>query len=163
MISIIVAMAEERAIGHQQDLLCYLPADLKHFKSITSGHPIIMGRKTFESLPNGALPNRKNIVISRNRTLHYPDTTVVGSIEEALREAGDDNEIFIIGGASIYEAALPFADRMYLTFIHHAFSEADTFFPQWNPTQWREINREDHKADDRNPYDYSFVTVERPQ
>lgn len=161
MISIIVAIAEGLAIGHQQDLLCYLPADLKHFKNITSGHPIIMGRKTFESLPNGALPNRKNIVISRNADLSFPNTVMTASLQEALQQAGPDEEVFIIGGASIYEAALPIADRMYLTFIHHRFDEADTFFPQWNESEWKEIAHEAHTADEKNRFDYTFVTLER--
>lgn len=161
MISMIVAMAEGNAIGHQQDLLCYLPADLKHFKQITTGHPIIMGRKTFESLPNGALPNRKNIVISRNTELQFDNVTMTNSLQEALDAAAGDEEVFIIGGASIYEAALPIADRMYLTFIHHRFDEADTFFPQWDDAEWHEVEREAHKADEKNGYDYTFVTLER--
>ncbi|MEG1587067.1 MAG: dihydrofolate reductase [Bacteroidales bacterium] len=161
MISIIVAIAEKNAIGHQQDLLCYLPADLKHFKTLTTGHPIIMGRKTFESLPKGALPNRTNIVMSRNKENKYPDTVGVTSLQEAIEAAGNDREIFIIGGASVYAEALPFADRMYLTLIHHSFPEADTFFPEWNPEEWSEITREQHPADEKNPHPYTFVTLER--
>lgn len=161
MISIIVAIAEGNAIGHQQDLLCYLPADLKHFKQITTGHPIIMGRKTFESLPNGALPNRKNIVISRNAQLQFPNVTMTGSLEEAIVAADSDDETFIIGGASIYEAALAIADRMYLTFIHHRFDEADTFFPQWDKAEWQEVASESHQPDEKNAYAYTFVTLER--
>ncbi|MEG1380077.1 MAG: dihydrofolate reductase, partial [Bacteroidales bacterium] len=114
-----------------------------------------------ESLPNGALPNRKNIVISRNADLSFPNTVMTASLQEALQQAGPDKEVFIIGGASIYEAALPIADRMYLTFIHHRFDEADTFFPQWNESEWKEIAREAHTADEKNRFDYTFVTLER--
>ncbi|MEG1617250.1 MAG: dihydrofolate reductase [Bacteroidales bacterium] len=161
MISIIVAIAAENAIGKDQDLLCYLPADLKHFKELTTGHTIVMGRRTFESLPKGALPNRTNIVLTRRAESTFPGTEVFPSLEKALDFAKQDPEIFIIGGASVYEEALALADRMYLTFIHHTFAGADTFFPTWNENEWREIDREDFKADEKNKFDYSFVTLER--
>lgn len=161
MISIIVAMANDRAIGRNGDLLCYLPADLKHFKQITSGHPILMGRKTFESLPNGALPNRKNVVITRNAELQFANVTMTNSLEAALEAAGEADETFIIGGASIYAAALPVADRMYLTFIDASFADADTFFPNWNPDEWVETAREEHAPDEKNAYAYTFVTLDR--
>lgn len=159
-ISLIAAVANNNAIGHQQDLLCYMPADLKHFKELTSGHTIVMGRRTFESLPKGALPNRTNIVLTRNKELSFPGTQIVSSMAQAI-DATTDDAVFLIGGASVYREGLAFANRMYLTFIHHTFAEADTFFPQWDPEQWQEVGREDFKADEKNPYDYSFVTFER--
>lgn len=161
MISIIVAMADGNAIGYQQELLCHLPADLKHFKSITTGHPVIMGRKTFESLPNGALPNRKNIVLTHQKEIKYPNVTIVSTMQDAIAAADNDPEIFVIGGASVYRDALAFADKLYLTVIHHQFDEADTFFPAWDSEEWIEIAREDFKADEKNRFDYSFVTFQR--
>ena len=159
-IALIAAVADHNAIGYKQDLLCYLPADLRHFKEITSGHTIVMGRRTYESLPKGALPNRTNIVLTRNSEIDFPNTTIYPSMEAALQNISDD-KIYLIGGASVYQEGLAFANRMYLTFIHHTFPQADTFFPQWNPDEWRIVSREDFKADEKNPYDYSFVTLDR--
>ncbi len=159
--AIIVALAENNAIGKNNDLLCYMPADLKHFKELTTGHTVVMGRRTFESLPKGALPNRDNIVITRNENLNFENTIMVHSMEEAIKAADKEKKIFIIGGASVYNEALDFADTLYLTFIHHAFSDADTFFPKWNTDEWVETERIDFKADEKNPFDYSFVTLKR--
>ncbi|GHV58424.1 dihydrofolate reductase [Bacteroidia bacterium] len=160
-LSIIVALGKNNEIGKGNDLLCHLPADLRHFKEITSGKTIIMGRKTFDSLPQGPLPNRTNIVISRNPDLKIEGAVVCPSLDFALLKSMDEEEIFIIGGAQIYRQALAAADKLYLTKIHAAFPEADTFFPEINYKEWREVGRETHPADEKHPYSYSFVELER--
>lgn len=160
MISLIVAVASNGAIGKQQDLLCHLPNDLKRFKVITLGHTIVMGRRTFESLPKGALPGRTNVVVTRNADASWDNTVVVNSIEEVLADSAD-KELFVIGGGMLYKQTLDRADRLYITHIHHEFPEADTFFPEVNYDEWIEIEREEHQADERHPYDYSFVTYQR--
>lgn len=160
MISLIVAIAANNAIGRNNDLLCYLPNDLKRFKAITLGHTIVMGRRTYESLPKGALPGRTNVVITRQADAAWENTVIVHSVDEALNDA-DSKELFVIGGATLYEQTLNRADRLYITHIHHEFADADTFFPKIDYTQWREIEREAHCADERHPYDYTFVTYER--
>lgn len=160
MISLIVAMAHNRVIGKNNGMPWHLPADLKHFKKITSGKPVIMGRKTFESIGK-ALPNRRNIVISRNAAYQAPDCEVVTSLSAALALVADANEICIIGGAQIFQEALPMADRLYLTFIDLKI-EGDTFFPEWNHIHWRELFHDTHPADQQNPYALTFVTLERP-
>lgn len=159
MISLIVAIAANNAIGKNQNLLCHLPNDLKRFKAITLGHTIVMGRRTFESLPKGALPGRTNVVVTHS-DMQWDNTIVVNSIEEALADS-DKSELFIIGGATLYQQTLERAQRLYITHIHHTFEDADTFFPVIDYSQWREIEREEHTADERHPYDYSFVTYER--
>lgn len=160
MISLIVAVAANNAIGKQQDLLCYLPNDLKRFKAITLGHTIVMGRRTYESLPKGALPGRTNVVVTGNADAAWGNVVVVHSVDEALAHA-DGKELFVIGGATLYRQTLDRADRLYLTHIHHSFEDADTFFPEIDYSQWREVEREAHTADERHPYDYTFVTYER--
>ena len=160
MISLIVAIAQNGAIGNNQELLCHLPNDLKRFKAITLGHTIVMGRRTYESLPKGALPGRTNVVVTCQADVAWENTIVAHSIDEALANS-ESSELFIIGGATLYEQTLQRANRLYITHIHHAFEQADTFFPAIDYDQWREIEREEHKADERNPYDYSFVTYER--
>ena len=160
-ISIIVVIGRNNEIGKGNELLCYLPADLKHFKEITSGHTIIMGRKTFDSLPKGPLPNRKNIIVSRNPELKIEGATVYSSLDYALLKLIDEEEVFIIGGAQIYEQALPIADKLYLTRIHASFPEADTFFPSIDIRKWREVSRETHPADEKNPYSFTFLDCER--
>lgn len=159
--AIIVAIAADNAIGKDNDLLCHMPSDMKHFRELTTGHTVVMGRRTFESLPKGALPNRDNIVISRNMNLHFDNTKVVHSMQEAIDSADKNKKIFIIGGASVYNDALAFADTLYLTVVHHSFEGADTFFPQWDENVWVETERNDFEADEKNPYDYSFVTLKR--
>jgi dihydrofolate reductase len=158
-ISIIVVLGKNNEIGKEGKLLCHLPADLRHFKEITWGHPVIMGRKTFESLPKGALPNRKNIVLSRNRDLKIESADVYQTLDSALIHLIDENEVFIIGGAQIYEQALPVAGKIYLTKIQAAFPDADTFFPPFDIREWKEINRETFPADEKNPYPYSFIEL----
>lgn len=160
MISLIVAVASNNAIGKQQDLLCYLPNDLKRFKAITLGHTIVMGRRTYESLPKGALPGRTNVVVTGSTDAAWENVQVVHSVDEALACA-DEKELFVIGGATLYRQTLDRADRLYITHIHHSFDDADTFFPEVDFTQWREVEREAHTADERHPYDYTFVTYER--
>ena len=160
-LSAIVVIADDGAIGKDNGLLCHLPADLKHFKSITMGHTIIMGRRTFESLPKGALPGRENIVVSRNADYRAEGAKVCTSIEQAVAEASMPGECFILGGAQLYASTIAQVDKLYLTAIHAHFDDADAYFPAINPEEWTEIDREDHKADDKNRFDYSFVTLKR--
>ena len=155
MISIIVAIAENRAIGSEKKLIYWLPNDLKRFKALTTGHTIIMGRNTFLSLPKGALPNRRNIVLSRSAKA-FEGCDVYPSLEEALKHCTPDEDIYIIGGASVYRQALPLADRLCLTEIDDTPAEADTFFPPYED-DWQEESREDHPIDDRHDFRYSFV------
>ncbi len=157
-ISIIAAMAENRAIGINNKMPWHLPADLRHFKALTVGKPIIMGRKTWESLP-GLLPNRPHIVVTRD--LHYQakGCQVVHSIDEALTAAGDVPEIMIVGGAAFYAAMLPQADRLYLTQVKTTVA-GDVFFPHYNATDWQIIAQEKHAADEKNPFSYCFLTLE---
>jgi dihydrofolate reductase len=156
-----VVIGKNNEIGKGNHLLCHLPADLKHFKAITSGHAIIMGRKTFDSLPKGALPNRRNLVISRNSDLEIEGAEVYSSLDLALIKLIDEEEVFIIGGAQIYAQTLPFADKLYLTKIHADFPEADVFFPAIPSNEWQEVSRETFPADEKNPYPFSFIDYER--
>jgi len=154
MITIIAAVARNRAIGFENKLLYWLPNDLKRFKQLTTGHTIIMGRRTFESLPKGALPNRRNIVLSRSAK-EFPNCECYTSLKEALSHCQPDEDIYIIGGASVYQQALPLADRLCLTEIDDTPAEADTFFPSYD--DWQEVNRESHDTDERHAYPYAFV------
>ena len=158
MISIIAAVARNRAIGYQNKLIYWLPDDLKRFKQLTTGHTIVMGRNTFLSLPKGALPNRRNIVLSTTQST-FPGCDVYTSLEEALNHCRPDEDIYIIGGASVYAQAMPFADRLCLTEIDDTPAEADTFFPPYD--DWQEEKREDHPADDRHAYPFAFVDYVR--
>ena len=157
-VSIIVAIGENNAIGKDNQLLWHLPADLRHFKNKTSGHTIIMGRKTFDSVGK-PLPNRRNIVVTR-QDIKIEGCEVVKSIDDALALCGDEEEVFIGGGAEIYKLAMPKTDRIYLTIVHQEF-DADTFFPEIDFSQWVETSREDHEADQKNNIPYSFLTLER--
>ncbi len=158
-INIIAAVAQNRAIGKDNRLLYWLPNDLKRFKSLTTGHTIIMGRKTYESLPKGALPNRRNIVLSRT-TESLPGCDCYPSLDEALAHCSDNEQLFIIGGASIYEQTLPMADRLYLTEIEDTPEEADAFFPPYD--EWVVEKEEKHTIDDRHLFNYAFVDYVRP-
>ncbi len=164
-IVLIAAFAQNRVVGIENRLPWHLPEDLKYFKRTTSGKAIIMGRKTYDSIGR-PLPNRTNIVITRNPDFTAPGIKVVDSLEAAIAMAKEVNlingveEVMIIGGASIYESALPIADRLYLTHVH-AKVEGDAYFPEVNFQKWTEVNREDYKASDKNPYDYSFVVYEK--
>ncbi|MCD4680687.1 MAG: dihydrofolate reductase [Bacteroidales bacterium] len=159
-ISIIVAVAEGNAIGKNNNLLCYISEDLKRFKRLTTGHNIIMGKKTFESLPKGPLPNRTNIVISDNPDDNFEGCKSVYSIDEALGQCSDEKESFIIGGGSIYRQFMPLANKLYITHIHKHF-EADTFFPEIKNEEWQEISRENFPPDEVNDFSYSYVTYIR--
>lgn len=158
-ISIIVAIAQNNAIGCENRLLWHIPNDLKRFKEITLGHTVIMGMSTYESLPFKPLPGRRNIVMTRKQGVVLPGCEIAGSKEEAIALM-DDNENFIIGGAQIYEAFLPLTDKLILTIVHKDY-KADTFFPEINFSEWKEIERED-KVDSCNlGFDYSYVTYIR--
>jgi dihydrofolate reductase len=159
-ISIIVVVANNFAIGKNNDLLCHLPADLKRFKQITSGNTVIMGKRTFESLPKGALPNRTNIVISDNKNDEFEGCTTVYSIEEAIEKCYSEKENFIIGGGSIYRQFLQYANKLYITKIHHSF-DADTFFPEIDFNQWTEISCENNPPDKKNKYNFTFFVYHR--
>ena len=159
LISMIVAMAGNRAIGKDNDLLWHLPDDFKHFKAVTMGKPIVMGRKTYDSIGR-PLPGRKNVVVTSDKTFSAEGVVVVRSIDDALAATRDDDDIMVIGGASFYEQMLPLANKLFVTWVHHHF-EADAFFPDINLDEWRVIEQTDHRADDRHAYDYSFVTYER--
>lgn len=161
MISIIVATALNRAIGFENKLLYWLPDDLKRFKSLTTGHTIIMGRKTFESLPKGALPNRRNIVLSRQENFNAPNTEVYHSLEEALSHCKKDEETFIIGGESVYSEALGHADRIYLTQIEDTPAEADAFFPVINDKEWQLVSSVEHTKDEKHQYAFRFIDYDR--
>lgn len=159
-LSIIVAMSAGGAIGYEGALPWHIPDDLARFKAITYGHAIIMGRKTFESLPHGALPGRRNIVLSR-RQQPLDGCEVFGSLSEALdscgeraRLSGRDDEVFVIGGASVYRQALPMADKLYLTLVDCRPQRADTFFPSFDKAGWRETKKEKHNG-------FSFIELER--
>jgi dihydrofolate reductase len=157
----IAAIDENRLIGVNNQLPWHLPADLQHFKALTTGHPILMGRKTFESIGR-PLPNRLNIIMTRETQLTVPGCEVANSLEAALAIAKKQpsQEIFVIGGAEIYQQLMPYTQRIYLTVVHHAFT-GDTFFPAIDMDAWREIGNERHAADANNPYAYSFVTLEK--
>lgn len=163
MISIICAVAANRAIGFENHLLYRLSADLRRFKALTTGHTVIMGRRTFLSLPKGALPNRRNIVLSRNTAQAFPGTEVFSSLEAALAACTDDEEIFIIGGASVYAEAIPLADRLCLTHVEATPDKADAYFPPFEATEWRLIASEHHPADEKNEVPYTFADYERTE
>lgn len=158
MITIIAAIAENNALGKDNDLIWHLPADLKRFKKVTSGHHIVMGRNTFESIGK-PLPNRTTVIITRNNKYQQEGCKIVHAIKDALEIAKDDSEVYLIGGAQIYKQALEenLVDRLDITRVHQYF-EADVFFPKIDLKIWKEIFREDFKADERNKYDYSFVS-----
>ena len=162
MISIIVAIAQNGAIGYKGDLIYHLSADLKRFKALTTGHTVIMGRKTFQSLPKGALPNRRNIVLTRQQGVSFEGTEVFPSITEALAHCTPDEKVYVIGGAQIYSQALELADELEITLVHATPHEADTFFPDYNANgRWKLVNREDHDPGEKNPYPYSFLTFRK--
>lgn len=160
MITTIVAKAENNIIGNNNELIWHLPDDLKRFKALTSGHPIIMGRKTFESIGR-ALPNRTNIVITRNSDWNFDGILVVNSLEEAIEKSKEiDENIFIIGGGNIYEQAMEISDALEVTEVHHEF-EGDAYFPEIDAKTWKEVFREKFPKDEKHIYEYSFVRYER--
>lgn len=158
-ISIIVAIAENFAIGKNNDLLFHLPNDLKRFKEITSGHTIIMGRNTLLSLPKWPLPNRRHIVITDKKDDVFPGCETVFSIDEAIEKVKGEDEAFIIGGGMIYRQFYPVAGKLYLTLVHQPF-EADVYFPEINYSEWEETAREDFH-DEKNNFDYSYLDLVR--
>lgn len=158
MISIIVAVAETGVIGNENALLWHISEDLRHFKALTTGHPVVMGRKTYESLGR-PLPNRTNVVITRQE-IEIPGCRVVHSLDEALALFPADEEVFIIGGAQIYAQALPLADRFYLTRVFHAY-RGDTRFPEWDEREWKLISSESFSSGANYPYPFAFETYER--
>lgn len=158
-ISIVVAMSENRVIGINNRLPWHLPADLKHFKKITMGHPILMGRKTHESIGR-PLPGRVNAVISRNIDYHPDGCIVYYSLDAALDDLKIHSKIMVIGGSTLYESCFPLAQTLYVTLIHHQI-EGDTHFPHIDKTYWHENSRERFITDPNNPYDYSFIVYDR--
>jgi dihydrofolate reductase len=158
-ISIIVAIAQNFAIGKNNDLLFHLPNDLKRFKQITSGHPVIMGRNTLLSLPKGALPNRRNVVITDNPEEKFDRCEMVFSIGEAIAAVENEEEAFIIGGGMIYRQFFPVAGKLYLTVVHRDF-DADIYFPEIDYSEWEVLSREDH-FDEQNGFKYSYLDLKR--
>lgn len=157
-ITLIAAVARNRAIGYENKLLYWLPNDLKRFKALTTGHTVIMGRHTFESLPKGALPNRRNIVLSRSQS-HFEGCETFSSIEEALRHCQEDEDIYVIGGAHVYQQTIQYADRLCLTEVDDVPTHADVFFPSYDT--WKEVSREEHQIDEKHAFAYAFVNYER--
>lgn len=163
MVALIVAYASNGVIGKQNDLPWYLPADLQRFKQLTTGQAVIMGRKTFESIMKRLghpLPNRLNIVLTSSAHYDLDDVRVAASLAEALQLSKSREEVFIIGGASVFEEGLKLAERVYATEVK-ADIPGDVYFPDFNKQAWREVSREPHSKDDKNQYDFDFVTYER--
>jgi dihydrofolate reductase len=158
-VSLIVAFDENRLIGRDNTLPWHLPADLKHFKQLTMGHHMIMGRKTFESIGK-ALPGRTSVVITSNPHWAAPDAISTPDLKLALEVCEGEKEVFIIGGAQVFNASMQIANRLLITRIHHAF-EGDTWFPEINENEWEIVATESHKKDDRNPWDYTFIEYRR--
>ncbi|MGK0420394.1 MAG: dihydrofolate reductase [Polaribacter sp.] len=161
MITVIAAIAKNNALGKDNDLIWYLPADLKRFKKVTTGHYILMGRNTFESIGK-PLPNRTTIIITRNKNYSKEGCLTAGSIEEAIELAKEEAQLFIIGGAQIYKEimAKDLADQLDITLVHSEF-DADVYFPEIDAKVWKEAVREDFKADEKNDYDYSFISYQK--
>jgi len=161
MISLIAAIGKNNELGKGNTLLWSMPADMKYFREKTAGHPVIMGRKTFESIGK-ALPKRRNVVITRDKTYLRDSVDVVHSLEAALKLfPNKKEEIFIIGGAEIYQQSMKIADRLYITHVNAEDKKADAFFPEIIPIVWNEISHEEHKKDDNNPFSYTFSIYER--
>lgn len=160
MISLIAAIGKNYELGKKSSLLWHMPADMKHFRETTRGHTVIMGRKTFESIGK-PLPNRRNIVVTRDRAYSAAGIEVVHSLDEAVNKFPGPEEVFVIGGAEIYKQAMEVADRLYITYVGGDFPDADAFFPEIIPIVWNEVSREEHKKDSENPFDYVFSFYER--
>lgn len=157
-ISLVAAVADSGVIGNANALPWHLPADLAHFKHLTLDKPILMGRRTWESLP-GPLPRRRHIVLTRDTHYRAAGCTLVHSLQEAIAAAGDAPELMVVGGANLYSQTLPIAHRLYLTLVHAAI-EGDTRFPPWDPADWLELDRSKHPADERNPIPMTFLTLQ---
>lgn len=159
MLTIIAAAAENNALGKDNELVWHLPDDFRRFKKLTSGHHIIMGRKTFESLPQ-PLPDRTHVVVTHREDYHPEDTVVVHSLDKAIEMSKGDDQPFIIGGGEIYKQAIDRADRIELTRVHETF-EADTFFPEIDESQWKLVSEEFHKKDEKHKYAFTYLTYDR--
>jgi dihydrofolate reductase len=159
-VELVVAVSENDVIGRANQLPWRLPADLKHFKNLTMGHHILMGRKTYASIGK-ALTGRTNWVLSRSSDFAPPDTKVARSLGEAQLGVGSEAPLMVIGGAEIYRLCLPHAARIHLTLVHAKIADGDAFFSAWRDPQWFESSRERHEADEKNPYAYSFLTLQR--
>lgn len=160
MITLIAAIAQNNAIGFENKLLYWLPDDMKRFRALTTGHTIIMGRLTFESFPKGALPNRRNVVLSRQGR-EYPGAETFQSLDEALASCTQDEDVYIIGGASVYGQALPFADRLCLTEVEDTPTQADAFFPEFDRQQWHSQLVAEHAVDEKHAFPFRFVDYTR--
>ena len=160
-INIIAAVAKNRGIGLDNKLLYWLPNDLKRFKVLTTGHTIIMGRNTFESLPKGALPNRRNVVLSQTAQAPYPGTELYRSLEQALASCKAEEEVFVIGGERLYRTAVELADRLYVTAIDDLPQAADAFFPEIDTTQWKVVSSTPHPSDEKHRQAFTFMDYER--
>jgi len=161
MTNIIVAIAENNAIGRQGDLLCHLPDDLKHFKEVTRGHTVVMGERTWFSLPHRPLPGRRNIVLTDTADRTFDGAESAFSIRQVQQMTATDNETFIIGGGMVYKQFMPLADRLYITHIHHTWEDADTFFPAIESFEWQLECEEHHPADGQNPFPFTFAEYRR--
>jgi dihydrofolate reductase len=159
-LELVVAVSENDVIGRGNQLPWRLPADLRHFKLLTMGRPILMGRKTYESIGK-ALPGRVNLVLSRSPGYAPSDCTVVSSLEDARIAAGTNSPLMVIGGAEIYRLCMPLADRIHLTLVHTRVEDGDAFFSDWRAVRWRESSRDRFAADEKNPHPYSFITLDR--
>jgi dihydrofolate reductase len=160
MISIIVAIAEDNGIGYMNDLLWHLPEDLKRFKKITMGKTVVMGKKTWISLPRKPLPGRKNVIITDYPEDRFENSIAAFSIDDAIEKCKGDEEIIIMGGGSIYRQFMPLADRLYITHVHKT-APADIFFPEIDPEQWESVEKEDHPEATDNPVPYTYVIYQR--
>ena len=161
MLSIIVAISENYAIGKAGDLLCHLPNDLKHFKELTTGATVVMGKNTFFSLPRHPLPNRRNIVLTRDTAFAYDNTEIAHSIQELQNMLQTDEHVFIIGGGEVYKQFMSLVDELQITHIHHTWEDADTFFPEIDLTIWQCVNKEKHPTDEKHQYAFTFATYKR--
>ena len=159
--NIIVAIADNYAIGKSGELLCYLPDDLKHFKALTTGATVVMGKKTFFSLPRRPLPNRRNIVLTRDVSFTHEGVDVAHSIEELTSMLTPEEKVFIIGGGEVYRQFMPLAKELHITHIHHTWEDADTFFPEIDTSIWQRLNEEFHEADEKHAYAFTFATYVR--
>ena len=161
-LALIAAIAKNNAIGHENKLIYWLPNDLKRFKGLTTGHTIIMGSNTFRSLPKGALPNRRNIMLSRKEK-EFPGCETFSSLEEALTNCTNEDIVYIIGGEMLYKAALPLADILCLTEIDDTPKDADAFFPEFRKNEWEIIEQEEFETDEKHLFNYRFVTYSKRQ
>jgi dihydrofolate reductase len=162
MISLIAAIGKNNELGKKNTLLWDMPEDMKHFRDTTRGHTVIMGQRTFESMDSKPLPNRRNIVLTQDKDFHAEGIEISYSLEDTLNEfKQSDEEVFVMGGGQIYKQSIEKADRLYITHVDMEDKEADTYFPEIVPVVWNEVSHEEHEADDKNPFAYTFSTYER--